>query len=473
MAEYQGILAGLGDKEHRINEITPKMTAHQMLSLRGYDYGVLASIMDAFKLDILNTSVTIRSGQCEVYGYSGYIDVPVTFTYTPQATKQYWYIYAEIDLSVQPNTFKIKDYNNQSSPTKTDWRQDNLHLNPTGKFELPLWRFELQETITGQQRVSPILDASIKATYEKIYSIIVPVVNDLALNNWVTYDPPLVDPLNKGPLFGITHGKDLYIACGYRGYIFSSPDPANWTLRATANNNYSLHGVIFAQDRFVAYGEMGTIITSTDGLTWQTVNTAGPSFECCTFGNGRFVAIGWGTSGSNYISRVFTSQDGQTWTQGAHVFSGIIRDVIYDGTRFVAVSSLGYIFTSENGTSWTEASSIPALDIHSIIYADGLYIVGGIGGPIYTSRNLNFWEPQSASATASDGISAIGYSGSFFAACAASKVLISTDGKMWTPKNINAMHEITDLVIVKDVFVVCGNGQDQAARVATTKVITE
>ena len=90
-------------------------------------------------------TITVDKGIMFAYGYFGILPESIKIPFIKPSATQYRIIYAEIDRSVVPNTFKIKVKNNQGSNKikPTTFRQDYLTAIKTGVFQLPLWQVEL------------------------------------------------------------------------------------------------------------------------------------------------------------------------------------------------------------------------------------------------------------------------------------------------------------------------------------------
>jgi hypothetical protein len=88
--------------------------------------------------------------------------------------------------------------------------------------------------------------------------------------------------------------------------------------------------------------------------------------------NGRFVAVG--TNG-----RTANSTDGITWTLSATPTTETLRDVIWDGTRFIVVGGSAVLTTSTNLISWTTPFGVsngwgsPAI---TMAFNNGNYVIG-------------------------------------------------------------------------------------------------
>ena len=96
------------------------------------------------------------------------------------------------------------------------------------------------------------------------------------------------------------------------GFVLTSADGTNWTLRETATTN-PIFDVIYSNSIFVAVGYDGVVRTSSDGTSWY-YSTSGTSTDLydVTYGNSKFVAVG--DSGTSV-----TSFDGVTWTATSNI----------------------------------------------------------------------------------------------------------------------------------------------------------
>ena len=69
------------------------------------------------------------------------------------------------------------------------------------------------------------------------------------------------------------------------GFVLTSADGANWTLRETAATN-AIYDVIYANSKFVAVGYYGIILTSSDGTSWDNRTTGtSDNHSGVTYGN--------------------------------------------------------------------------------------------------------------------------------------------------------------------------------------------
>ena len=106
------------------------------------------------------------------------------------------------------------------------------------------------------------------------------------------------------------------------GFVLTSVDGTNWTLRETAATN-PIFDVIYANSKFVAVGFFGNILTSSDGISWdnRTYNTSSGLYHV-TYGNSTFMTVG--ESGT-----ILTSSDGITWTARTSGTSNTLSKITY------------------------------------------------------------------------------------------------------------------------------------------------
>ena len=70
------------------------------------------------------------------------------------------------------------------------------------------------------------------------------------------------------------------------------------------------------------------------------------------------VAVGKGASGGATTVNL-TSPDGVTWTQRTTLTSSAWEDVVWNGTKFVAVNTTGAINYSNDGINWSAGTAVP------------------------------------------------------------------------------------------------------------------
>jgi hypothetical protein len=148
--------------------------------------------------------------------------------------------------------------------------------------------------------------------------------------------------------------------------ILTSPDGIAWTRQssraievAQASAESGMTAVAWSGSVYVAVGLgpdwMPAAWTSADGVTWTHHTVPGYASQLLrdvTWGNGRFVAVGYGGNPG-----VFTSVDGVVWQGNTDTGPlSAMNAVTAAGGRYLAVSNT-YRETSTDGLTWTMVPS--------------------------------------------------------------------------------------------------------------------
>ena len=139
MATY---LKGIGDPISRTNEILPSLDAKINKFLTGHTAGVIQGEYNSFSAELIDRGVIIKSGLLQAYGYFGCSDTETQFNFILPTGTNYIHIYGEIDLSVVPNKFEIKQ-TTMSNSEEYSFNQDDLSINLYGIYQIPLWQITL------------------------------------------------------------------------------------------------------------------------------------------------------------------------------------------------------------------------------------------------------------------------------------------------------------------------------------------
>lgn len=164
-------VAGAGSAEENVNLINPRFQAEALRQLRGYDVGVLKNTFYTttsatgtsrtanndfmWRLNASGgiTAVKVGRGMATAYGYDIQSEAEVTLAGTvPASGTKYVFIYLEWDLH-NPNkaigSIKLRDNGTSSSWTPSN--QNNLITNPTGIYQMILYRLAVNTagTITA------------------------------------------------------------------------------------------------------------------------------------------------------------------------------------------------------------------------------------------------------------------------------------------------------------------------------------
>jgi len=197
----------------------------------------------------------------------------------------------------------------------------------------------------------------------------------------------------RADLWDVTYGNGLFVAVGVDGALFTSADGAAWTPRSTGATG-DLQAVCWNGSLFVAVGQAGQLATSPDGQNW----TAGtiPGLGTNTYLSGLiwtgalFMAVGGdydGYSTGTYTSYSATSADGSSWTLNTldttsppRGWGGLLNDVAWNGSLFLAVGDSGIAYTSANGSSWTARDSGTDMWMMGVVWNGANFAATGQAG---------------------------------------------------------------------------------------------
>ncbi len=155
-------VAAAGNANENINLIDAQFQAEALRALRGKDCGVLdnsffsdanprgderdENVSFMWKLTAENAqNITVGRGMATAYGYDIKNKDEVTFTVAaPSAGSKFIFIFLSWDLSNPTEALgEIDVHDNGNAATWTPQYQDNLITSPIGKYQMPLYRIEL------------------------------------------------------------------------------------------------------------------------------------------------------------------------------------------------------------------------------------------------------------------------------------------------------------------------------------------
>jgi hypothetical protein len=284
-----------------------------------------------------------------------------------------------------------------------------------------------------------------QSLYADLYALIGLIVDDAT--TWVSKSTP-----NSNPILGLGHGAGLFVAVGFSGTIWTSPDGSTWTSQSTPSSLPAIQDVTYGDGLFVAVGSNGTIWTSPDGSTWTAQATPGnPDLTDVAYGNGVFTAI------SSWGGTLWTSPDGSSWTAQSIPGNTSMYGIVYGNNSFVAVGTQGRVWTSPNGSTWTSQStpsSSPTMQ--DVTYGDGLFVAVGSNSTIWTSPDSSNWTAQSTPVS-STGIQGVTSSnGRFVTVASQGRVWTSPDGSNWTAQSTPSSTFLNGVTYSNGLFVAAG-----------------
>lgn len=194
-------------------------------------------------------------------------------------------------------------------------------------------------------------------------------------------------------LFGLEFNGKQFVAVGSSGNVLISEDGQEWT-RIRMATMETLHEVKWVNDRYIAVGDRRLVLTSTDGITWSEVMS-----EISTT---TFYDIVW--NGSKYIvvgdhMNVLLSEDGNNWIDNGEIsnqtgidFSNCLYAIESGKGRLFAVGQVGNIISSKDGLNWYEEESNTRSYLRDIVFDGNRFISVGYKGAILVSDDGYVWE---------------------------------------------------------------------------------
>lgn len=207
-----------------------------------------------------------------------------------------------------------------------------------------------------------------------------------------TWDKRSIDGMGK--ITGVTYSDKKYVVFGKAQngetvVAASSSDGIKWEQHTMKNICNNTGNIIWNGKMFVAMGELPIqIYSSEDGEVWNEYVTQCFSVynKTVVWDGNRFITLG-GEANISYISK-----DGINWAENNIWLSyGYIRDINYMNSNLIA-SGQGRIATSKDGSKWTFGNCPTASPIKDLIYDGKRYIAFTAGDRIIQSENLKDWE---------------------------------------------------------------------------------
>jgi hypothetical protein len=124
-------------------------------------------------------------------------------------------------------------------------------------------------------------------------------------------------------------------------------DLSSWEVVVPGGSGPDLRGICYGNGMFVAVGDQGSVATSSDGQSWvNRTSGVSESLAAVAWSGSVFVAVGQGT--------IVVSTDGASWIDVSDQVppGDIVEDILWDGTRFVAVGGENLVLTSTDGLLW-------------------------------------------------------------------------------------------------------------------------
>jgi hypothetical protein len=276
---------------------------------------------------------------------------------------------------------------------------------------------------------------------------------------------------NKDDFVAVRYGNGNFMALGANGSVYTSSDGVSWRGMASGRA-MSYKQIVYGGSKFVAVGDSGVSISG-DGKNWTRGESEGAlkGLQGIAYGNGKFVAVG--DSGA-----LFTSQDGNQWTDASAADRGIMfMGVAYgESTSFSGFVAVGRgsaggasIFTlADNAQNWTEESTISTYwptQVYpiSINFGNGKFLVGGSGsGMLKSTENGKFWSDVNVDGISGNRITSITYTNNRLialgtSAAGSNAIFASLDGGNNWSAITAPQNTIKSVIFAKNYYVAVGD----------------
>lgn len=232
----------------------------------------------------------------------------------------------------------------------------------------------------------------------------------------------------SAPMFFV---NGLWIACSAT-YLATSPNLRTWT---RYYHNMSQLPTCVAHDGINYLFTFGTTAyRSADLLSFTNYMTFPQSIAYIRKANGVLFAFAYG--GQNYV---YTSTDGETWTQRTLPSSATWTDVVWTGTAYVIVSTGGLCVTGTSLTTWSSGGSVGCGGGNSLAFGAGTLVVvaAGTSSYSYSTNNGASWTTTTFSTmTATSSYANVVWTGNKFIASSngggSAAYATSVNGASWT-----------------------------------------
>jgi len=172
-------------------------------------------------------------------------------------------------------------------------------------------------------------------------------------------------------------------------------------------------------------------------------------FKDVVWSGSLFVAVGT-------LGTIVTSPTGLTWTLHTSGTTNALRAAVWSGSLFVAVGDVGKIVTSPDGVTWTLRASGTTNVLHRVVWSGSLFVAAGNIGTIVTSPDGVTWTVRASGTT--NTLYDVVWSGSLFVAVGeVGTIVTSPTGSTWTVGASGTTNALYDVVWSGSLFVAVGN----------------
>ena len=146
----------------------------------------------------------------------------------------------------------------------------------------------------------------------------------------------------------------------------------------STSNAHRISAMIYTGTRYIAIGEKNYAICSTDGETWVELSTLPTASGFGNWGalanNGEtIVALTVNSAGFYTQTFAYSTDNGDTWTQGTMPIADSWCAITYGNGKFVAIT-YDKVAVSDDGINWTLTDNEIA-NLRNIVFGNGLFVI--------------------------------------------------------------------------------------------------
>ncbi len=229
-------------------------------------------------------------------------------------------------------------------------------------------------------------------------------------------------------LFDIASNGFIMVAVGGDGQVAASLEGTIWLPESSLIVSYAR--VVSNGQQFLASSDNGLSISADEGMNWKPDNNASTVYyqgSDMVWAGTKYVAVGTG-------KKMATSVDGVTWTPCSSQVAARLSAVAWNGTQIVAVGDSGTIISSTDGVSWANHSLVTVANLHCIVWAGTKFVVSGTNtavDTVWTSPDGAVWTKNNPGTSV---LTKMIWSGKQIVALspAAGRIYSSRDGSNWS-----------------------------------------
>ena len=196
----------------------------------------------------------------------------------------------------------------------------------------------------------------------------------------------------------------------------------------------NLLDVAWTGDLVIAVGTLNRIFTSPDAIRWTERNVDSAyrlAFRSITFSEAGYVVVG--TSGApGAHGAIAFSPDAESWRLVTPISVPELWEVIWTGSRFVAVGGQGCILSSGDGVSWSFEPRLTADTITAVASSSSAVVAGTNAGAVITGWPGQSWKILKDGAMSGRRIGHLHWTGHRYLAAASGRLFASTDVGAWS-----------------------------------------